>query len=405
MEQDAASEQAYASLSSRQKDYGGDGSVSFFDGSSLESATNIDLDASSVGTYASYDASVASQWLPPVSSSLGGAARGARDSPMTAHGSFMSSVSFAGNLQIRSLSSSDAGLGSKAQHAQQEQDDIIILPEDMSVSTDQPPFPSLQSLPSLRPPSKSPSGRGGSWSSPSLGGRGVSGSQSVVTASSKGHAAKYFHSPYHIRGREPPRPFSPPSLVVPDTAGRNWSREDSAYDRMLEQERRDKAGLTVRKALSVQPTASEARDSQSSMRSESRSPQKPPHLFDPLASASPSAASPTQHARSPALERVSKPGPPRLYKCEVVSPFTENERCPMVLQYCRLSTFNSTAAYLDQESMPSLDEDSDEEAWAEMEGVSRATAAPESRGVAMAPLCWEAVFRRETQEEILADIL
>jgi len=51
------------------------------------------------------------------------------------------------------------------------------------------------------------------------------------------------------------------------------------------------------------------------------------------------------------------------------------------------------------------DEDSDEEAWAEMEGVSRATAAPESRGVAMAPLCWEAVFRRETQEEILADIL
>jgi len=75
-EQDGLSEQAYYSASAASRtlgtqrsswggggDGGGGSSVSFFDGSSLESlgATFVDLDASSVGTYASYDASLGSQ--------------------------------------------------------------------------------------------------------------------------------------------------------------------------------------------------------------------------------------------------------------------------------------------------------------------------------------------------------
>lgn len=42
-------------------------------------------------------------------------------------------------------------------------------------------------------------------------------------------------------------------------------------------------------------------------------------------------------------------------------------------------------------------------------GVSHVSAQPQPNGggggVATAPLCWEAVFRKETQEEVLADIV
>jgi len=463
MEHDAVSDQAFASVSSRQlgSRYPGDASVSFFDGSSLESATFIDLDASSVGTYASYDASsVASHWLPAVSDNSPGVGTigVAGDSPQTtAHGSFVSSTNIAGNLRIQSIYSGadnhsggaydaydayDAYEGASQQDTSvHEAEDVAILPEDMSVSTDQSSFPSLQSLPSLQPPYKSPGGRGGSWGGDFLahhsGGSGQGqgqgrdfGAHSVLTtASSKGHATKYFRSPYHIHGQEPPRPFSPPAMVVPKTDGKNWSREESAYDRMLEQERKDKAGLTTRKQPPArQPNASAAPSSRPSMRnnslgrspSSSQSPLKLPLLIDPRASASATSPKPkspqgaggassarARHARSAVPKHVSKPGPPRLYKCELITPFIENEAYPMVLEYCRLTTFNSTATYLDMmANIPSLDEDSDEEAWAEMEGVSQATAKADSnsRGVATAPLCWEAVFRRRTQEEILADI-
>ena len=121
------------------------------------------------------------------------------------------------------------------QHQEQRQgqeqglDDGNFLPEDLSVSTDQSSFPSLRSLPSLSPRIRSPSGKGGSVG-------GVNASSSVVTSATKGHiASKYHRNPYHITGSEPPRPFSPPTMQVPDTKGVNWSRQESQFDKMLQQ--------------------------------------------------------------------------------------------------------------------------------------------------------------------------
>ena len=48
--------------------------------------------------------------------------------------------------------------------------------------------------------------------------------------------------------------------------------------------------------------------------------------------------------------------------------------------------------------------DSDEEVWTELGYANTSEKEPED-AVDMAPLCWEVVFRKQTQEEVLADIM
>ncbi len=371
-EQDGISEQAYA---------GDATTMSFYDGSSLESVTYADLDASSVG---SYDPSVASQWLPPLTLD-----RNANEKtiPMATFSSFMSGLSIT-DAPTDVQASSDVMVNSQ----KSERISVNVLPEDFSAST-VTSFPSIQGslLPSL-PSRGSPNPTAGN-STVSLKGSSLALGTTAHRTASK--TAKYTKSPYFLHGKEPPRPFSPPSFVIPDTTGKNWAREASAYDMMMERAQQTSGNVDTHKVGSPYRERS----------------MKLPILFDPLSpSASPAkaekaaAVSPLNRLKLPGEFKDQKQkGPPRLYKCELITPFTEDEDCPLVLEYVRLSSFNSTPAYMNMEGI-SADEDSDEEAWAEMHGVSHVTAKPETRGVGFAPLCWEAVFRKRTQEEVLAAI-
>ena len=194
------------------------------------------------------------------------------------------------------------------------------------------------------------------------------------TSGKKNKSGKSFlKSSYYLTGGDPPRPFSPPSFAIPNTDGVNWGREESAYDVMMSTKKDQKSPQGIQKRI-IDDKSMESRVS------------------------------------FPAIQKKNKKipkatsGPPRLYRAEVITPFVEHKRTPLVLEYCRLTTFNSTPASLNTTGIPdSGDDDSDEEIWSEM-GYKSTNVNPEGT-VEVAPLCWEALFRRETQEEILKDIV
>ena len=384
-------------------------SMSLFDGSSLESATILDLDAASVG---SFDRSVLTQWQHMGSYQYEESITSAlRNSPITVDvRTLNSSVRFADSNFFQPLQTSfdSAVHSSVTTHASE---DIMhakipnMLPDDLSTSTDHSSFPTLQSLPSISPTRR--------FLNTNLVTSPTVHAATSVGASSAASTKVFLKSPYFLRGEEPSRPFSPPTFMIPDTTGKNWSRQVSSYDEMMEREakeKRDGASLIpgILPAASSVPArrgASQVLKTKDIKNDQTKN-KRLPGLFDPLASTSSPASfsSPLSHMRQPQCKAVtSKPGPPRLYKAELVTPFTEHDEFPLHLEYCRLSTFNTTAAYQKMFSVPVPDIDSDEEAWAEMDGVSQVSANL-SANIKAAPLCWEAVFRKGTQEEVLQDI-
>ena len=96
----------------------------------------------------------------------------------------------------------------------------------------------------------------------------------------------------------------------------------------------------------------------------------------------------TQSIRLP--PRKPTPGPPKLYKAELVEPFIEHG---FSLIECILTNFNSTPAYLAMSTAES----------AKLE----ATENPGERlrpKKGLMPLAWQAIFRKPTYDDLLGEL-